>query len=95
MIFSPQYILFRYVGVFLNVLSFSQVSKVLRNINEWRWVEVVTHFLRSVVVSIISLTNLELIPFKVAIYLLETKIAQDRGVWGEDGGLKSCLTNFF
>lgn len=57
--------------------------------------EVVTHFLQSVVVSIISLTNLELIPFKVAIYLLETEIAQDRGGWGGDGGLKSCLTNSF
>lgn len=55
----------------------------MKNINEWKWVEVRTHFLRSVAVSTISLTRLKLIPFKVTIYLLETEVDQESEQMGD------------
>lgn len=58
-------------------------AQVLKNINEWKWVEVRTHFLRSVAVSTISLTRLKLIPFKVTIYLLETEVDQESEQMGD------------
>lgn len=83
--FFPQYLLLIQLDFLLISCHSHEPSQMLKNLKEWRWVEVVTVFLRLVTASPISLISL-----REAICLLETTKAQERE-W-QKARVNSCLT---